>query len=128
MSKKTVTIATIGGLLLGIGVGAAGNTAPTPTASTPTIVTRTVTPEPSTITKTVEVVPQACNDALDVADKGFALSSESMGYAGQAFNAVAGGDLASLKRFNAEMTRVTGELGDLAPKYQRLKQECHTAS
>jgi hypothetical protein len=95
---------------------ATDNKATDATANTPRpTVTQTVTAPAkpaATVTTTVAVptVPQSCLDALDNADLGFT-------YAGQALNAAADFDVAT-------MNAITDKLTELAPIYNTNKAAC----
>lgn len=98
-------------LFAGIGIGNA--------SAEPGTVTNTVTKEVKVpgpvetkeveVVKEVEVTPQVCKDALDLADESFSIFSEIMGALGEL-------DLAEVERLN----------GTLDPdRYNQLKLECH---
>jgi hypothetical protein len=118
--SKLPGIVGIVALIAGITIGASGgeSEAATPTAKV----------ETKTVTETVEKTPQACLDALDVADEGFEVSSELVGTAGKAFAAISELDVAELHKLNADMDPLTGKLNKLAPRYVAAKEACRNAS
>jgi len=107
--------------------------APTVTATataTETVTTAAVPPEMKS--------PDSCLEALDYADKGFAVSSDVIGVAAKVIqlmpkvvDAVLAYDADEIEKIAKKVRGYTGdiesysqEMGDLAPKYNAAKAEC----
>jgi hypothetical protein len=108
---RAVVIAATVGALIGIGAGAA---------------TR---PEPSTVTRTeaVEVAPQSCLDALDLADEGFTYAGEAMGAASDGFDAASRFDVDGLNAASDRITAAGDKIQGITAAYQAAKADCRSA-
>ena len=101
-------------------------------AATPT---QAAVPAP---TVTATSTPQACLDALDMADEGFDISASVIGVAADTMqlmpdvvDAVLAYDAdaidavtAKVKRYTAKIEGYTEEMSDLSPRYSAAKAEC----
>jgi hypothetical protein len=118
-------------LVIGVVIGAAGQTGPTTTESE--VVT-------DTVTETVETTPQACIDALDTAEAAFGIASSFAGYtsdlattAAEAVYAAAYGDYLTLESLtadvediNAGINGLTADLTPLVDEYNADSAACRT--
>lgn len=103
---KPVVLLPVAALIVGVGVGSAGQKAPE------TIVeTKTVT---ETVTEEVEVTPASCLEALDLNEEAFDYASESLGH-------IAAGDFAAANRS-------TERMGTLTPRVNAAKESCRAAA
>lgn len=106
-----------------IGVASSGNEAePAAVQPVPTVT--------ATVNKTtaMEVTPQVCLDALDIADEGFTVASEAMFAAQGTVEALLESDLAGMEQSNAELSAAAAKLGPLADRYNDAKGDCRTAA
>lgn len=150
MSKRTV-IEIIGGILLiGIGASAAGGSTaravpqPTPqvivtqvpgpertveVTASPQIVEVTASPQVVEVTAepiVQEVTPQACLDALDDADQGFALAGRGFTTAGDIVDALISGDINEAEKQVNNLRDVSDQMNSLAPVYNEHKAACRS--
>jgi hypothetical protein len=117
-------------LVIGVTIGAAGQTEPTTGLQTDT----------DTVTETVEITPQACIDALDTAEAAFGIASSFAGYtsdlaytASEAVYAAAYGDYlalesltADVESINAGINGLTADLTPLVDEYNADSAACRT--
>lgn len=102
-ARKFFTAAVIAAGALSLAACGGGEAEPAPT------VTVTAEPEPQRVeTREVEVTPQSCLDALDVADESFSIISEIM-------TAIQNLDTAEIERLTATLR---------PDEYNALKLEC----
>lgn len=120
-------VAAVSGLVLGVGIGTAGGSETASTAE----------PETVTKTKTEEVVPQACLDALDYADRGFAYAARFSGLtvkvldaaadsalaAADGMQAVANLDVAGIEDVTARVESATAQVTDVNGKMDTLNEK-----
>lgn len=97
----------VAALILGVGIGAAGEPEPV------TIEKEVPGPE-RIVTKTVEVTPEACLTALDLNEQAFTLLSSSM-------SSILDGDLAAANTS-------TGAVKAMVPKVNTAKAECRAGA
>jgi hypothetical protein len=86
-------------------------------------------PEPNTVTKTeiVEVAPQSCLDAIDLADEGFTYSAEAMDAAADGFGAASRFDVAGLNAASDRISAAGGKIQGITADYQTAKADCRSA-
>ena len=108
---RAVVIATVVGTLIGFGAGAATQ------------------PEPNTVTttETVEIAPQSCLDALDLADRGFTYGADAMQGAADGFDAVSRFDVAGVEAATAKIEAAGADLESITPDYQAAKADCRSS-
>jgi hypothetical protein len=109
---RAVVTAAVVGALLGIGAGTAAQ------------------PEPSTVTRiegVLEVAPQSCLDALDLADEGFTYAGEAMGAASDGFDAASRFDVAGLNDASARIRRAGDQIESITADYQAAKADCRSS-
>lgn len=80
--------------------------------------------EPRTVTKTVEVVPQACLDALDEADHGFTVASKVVGALSAGITAASNYDADGVSRATGDVQAYTSELSAITDPYNTNKTAC----
>jgi hypothetical protein len=119
-----LTVFGLGCALVGGGIGASGKPEPVTVTKEVPGPERVVT---KTETKEVEVTPQSCLTALDLAEQGFDYASEAMGYMSAAMTAAGNIDLAGVQQASADLKTVTPKMEALAPKANAAKAECRAA-
>jgi len=107
---RAVVIAAVVGALIGIGAGAA-------TQSEQHRVTNT---------ENVEVAPQSCLDALDLADRGFTYSAEAMDAAAEGFDAASRFDVAGLNTAAARISAAGDKIQGITADYLAAKADCRS--
>lgn len=117
----------------GLGLAAGGPDTEATSAAPVEAVTETATEPAEVVTEqaeaeTVEVVPQACLDALDAGEAGFDLSADAMGAASDGFFAAADFDIAGLEQAADDITAVNEQLDALAPTWNSNKAACRQAA
>lgn len=96
---------------------------PAPTVQTREVAAPVVaSPSPSPVA--VPTTPQSCLEALDYADRGFALAGDAFVIVSDAFQAIGNGDAAELDRQTTKLGNVAGPFNALAPKYNAAKAKC----
>jgi PBP1b-binding outer membrane lipoprotein LpoB len=122
MSRKLVVLLVALAVFLLAGCSAishlAARSAPTP-APAPTV---TVTETPAA--EVVEVTPQACLDALDYADEGFALAGRVIGYMQPAIQAVLDMNIGKVRQITGKLTKATKRINKIGPRYAAANAEC----
>lgn len=68
--------------------------------------------------------PQSCLDYIDHADQGFLYAEESLGYAGDALDAVSRMDVGEVREANDNLRSMKPKLDDLKPKLLKAKADC----
>lgn len=92
--------------------------------------------EPETITETqtvteeveIEVTPDACIEAIDLADTVIGLSSDSMYAAVDALTAYRERSLSGMEEANVRLDENTTEVDSITPNYHAAKDGCRNAS
>jgi ribosomal protein S5 len=115
MSTKTLILATIAAAVLGFGVGTSGSGEAAPA------------PKAKTVTETVEVIPEACTEALAAADVLIDLAAEGMGVAADGFFAASNFDVAGITEVTAKLDVLTPQVTAARADYDAATAEC-TAS
>lgn len=125
MNKKHV-IGYAATAVIALGIGGAGNStaAPVTVPGPERVVTKTVQGPERVVTKTVTKSSPKCIEALDLADEGFTIASQSMSAAGEGFTAAGNLDVAGINAAKVKIEATGGELGDLAPSYNMAKAAC----
>lgn len=101
---KPVVLLPVAALIVGVGLGSAGQKAPETIVETKTV----------TETETVEVTPASCLEALDLNEEAFDYASESLGH-------IAAGDFAAANRS-------TERMGTLTPRVNAAKESCRASA
>jgi hypothetical protein len=119
-----------------IGVAALAVTLPLITAcgdygagaeATPTTIAEP-TVEIKYLDRDVEVVPEACLEALDVAEEVFDAAAEGFHAAADAFYAAADFDAAGIRAGRRGIEAATAEISELTPRWQSARDECRAAA
>ena len=124
--RKKVRYAAVGFgiLLMGIGIGSSGKGQPAEATPAPAA-TVTASPSPApTVTKSVEVTPKSCLEAIDLSEQGFSLSAEAMGYMGDALKAAGNIDVAGLQKANVDLETINPKLTALTAPMKKAVAEC----
>jgi hypothetical protein len=109
---RAVVIAAVVGALLGIGAGTAAQ------------------PEPSTVTRiegVLEVAPQSCLEALDLADEGFGYAGEALQASADGFDAASRFDVAGIEAATERIELAGDHVEGIITDYQAAKAECRSA-
>lgn len=92
---------------------------------------------PTTVKPTIEyrikrvnvfTVPQACLDAIDVAEEVFAISADVSKAASEGFYAAADFDVDGIRDAGAAFRRATADLQPLIPRWQTARDDCKAAN
>ena len=129
---SAMAVAVVALVVVGLLVGPDDSPTKSATAAeTPTeTVTVTVTPDPVVETKTVEVeverevTPNACVEALRLADRGFSISGDVMSIVQDAFTAVQNYDVEALNDATDRMADKNAELHSNINPYVDAKSAC----
>ena len=81
-----------------------------------------------TVTKRVEVVPQVCLIALNQADEGFGLASETMGNVQGVFQAIEDLNFDAATPYLSQQEDVNAAMEALGPMYNNSKTKCREAA
>jgi hypothetical protein len=126
MQRRWVPFAAVGVgmLLVGIGLGSSGRGAAPDAAPAPaTTVTASPSPAP-TVTKSVEVTPKSCLEALTLSEQGFTLSAEAMGYMNDALQAAGRFDVPGLQKANVDLEALNPKLTALTAPMKQAAFDC----
>jgi hypothetical protein len=128
--RKWVPFAAVGFgmLLVGVGIGSSGKGKPADAAPAPAVtVTASPSPAPTVtkeVTKTVEVTPASCLEALDLSEQGFTLAAEAMGYMSDGMTAAGNLDITGLTKANANLEKVNPKLSLLTQPMKKAAADC----
>ena len=75
----------------------------------------------------VEVTPQACLDAVDIAEEVFAISADVSKAASRGFHAAADFDIDGIKDAGAAFRRASADLDPLIPRWHTARDDCRAA-
>jgi hypothetical protein len=106
-------IAAVIGLLIGAGIGVAGQKAEPATAET--------------VTVTEEITPPACLEALELADQGFTYAGEAMGAASDGFEAGSRFDIAGIEAATERISQAGDKIEAITADYQAAKAACRAS-
>jgi|SRR5690554_4552498 len=110
-------------LLSGVGIGSAGGGEDVAKMSGPQP-TVTVTAEPVVETETVTEVPDACLEALEHGEIGFAFAADFAQASSDGFYAAANLDVAGIEAAADRMERINEQLSPVADDWNAAKAEC----
>lgn len=119
-----VVVAVIVSGLVGMAVGAGASTSDTKPASSTKPEITTVT---SIVEKTVEVTPESCKRAIELARTGFDYSSQSMSIVSEAFTAIADLDFRTVENLTDDLGDITSKVTVLAPQFNAAASSCENS-
>lgn len=114
---KVILSAVGAGALLFVGIGIGGTQAPEP-------VVKTIQGETITKTKTVEVTPQVCLDAIYASDGLLGAYSDALTIAGDMVAQASEWDIDGLTVSNHDLDMLTEETAGMADNYQAKSTAC----
>ena len=131
-SKKKTLLAGAGVLLFGIIIGSCGASGGTETTSTPAPTeTETVeVPGPERVVEKeveVPVTPDSCLEALDLAEQGFDLASQTISIMNDALQAAANLNVAGIESATAQLEVLQPELESIVGPMNEAKAECRAS-